>query len=359
VIVAFIALQASGVVAFDDPSTLSRLFLGSGRANAIPIPFDDKLELFVDGLPYVMLALVALSAVRLLVWPHAVHLAATATVALAVFVYFLPESGLARVLGPAIPFIGLGMALELHWLASHLLALRWKQGRALWSGALVVAALVALTPTLTSPLRTQMGLSSQLGFPVPRTKDDFSNITEAEYAASQWIAEHAPPDWAIISDPATMYFMEGLTLHPQVAQKRAWVAESEYSVEDRDRLHSLDATVFRAPTMDEAVARMEFLTRDHPGFVLVISDRTLDWFLNPEDLFRLTKPAQRLQLDVEPLDSLCGYYDIEPCLSRFFTGEPFSTVYGGRGVTVLVLSDRLGDFSSSMGSLGITPEWRQ
>lgn len=335
-VIGFIAVQATDVLSFDDESMITRFLLGSGRADATDIPFDRKLYLFRAGLAYPILGLLAFSAVRTLIWPNATHVAAIAVISLATFLLFLPESGMHRLVVPVIPLVGLSVALELRWLTQRLLNLRWKQAPPLWTGALVVAALIALTPALTSSLRTQMGLDSRLGFPIPTREHEYSNITPGEYQAAEWIAENSPQEWAIVSDPMTMFFMEGLTFHPQVAHKRAWVSESEYSLEDRGRLRWVYSLVFRAPTLDAALDEIESLTQDHPGFVLVISQRTLDWYLNPRDLFRRSWPGDRVALNADDLSSFCGYYEIERCPSMFFEDELLSVIYYREGVAVLV-----------------------
>lgn len=339
-IATFITLQVADLLTFDDSSMVSRFLLGNARADAIPIPFDQKLRLMTLGLTYTFYALIGLSAVRLLIWPNVLHGAALGLVALALALYFLPESGLHRIMGPVIPLIGLCVVLELRWFARRLVGLRWKQEHALLSGALVVIAVVALTPHLTSSLREQVRLDSVFGLPVPRTEGDFSSVTAGEYEAIAWISENIPSDWVIVSDPMTMFLTQGLTLNPQVAQKRAWVAQSEYTLDDQERLYSVSQIVFGAPSTMAAREAMASLTEGHPGSALVISTRTLTWLLNPDSLFLRARPVDML-LEREPLESFCGYREFAPCPARFLDSEEFSLVYSRDNVAILVPTDDL------------------
>ena len=340
VVVLFIVAQVAGVLEFDDASTISRALLGNARADAIPIPFDEKFRLFERGFTYTILALLGLSAVRLLRWPEPVHVASIATVAVAFLLFFVPESGLHRVIGPVIPFIALSIAMELWWLGKRAAGLRWEVPPAWAVGALVVVGLIAITPHLTSPLRVQLLTDSLLGFPSSSSPRDFSNITRGEYRASVWIGENIPNDWAVVSDPTTMFFIQGLTLQPQVAEKRAWVAESEYTLSDQERLRSLRAEVFEAPTVAAALEKIESLTAANTGSVLVLSHRTLDWVLDSSSLFRLKKPRKGVSLDVESLQSHCDD-SREHCLTMFLESDLFSAVYNEGGVAVLVPTSQL------------------
>ena len=336
----FITLQVADLLTFDDSSVISRFLLGDARADAIPIPFDRKLFLMTLGLTYTFYALIGLSAFRLLIWPNALHGAAVGLVAVALALYFVPESGLHRIMGPVIPLIGLTVVLELRWFARRLVGLRWKQEHALLSGALVVIALVALTPHLTSSLREQVRLDSVFGLPVPRTEGDFSSVTAGEYEAIAWISENIPSDWVIVSDPMTMFLTQGLTLNPQVALKRAWVAQSEYTLDDQERLYSVSQLVFGAPSTMAAREAMASLTEGHPASLLVISTRTLTWLLNPDSLFLRARPVDML-LEKEPLESFCGYRELAPCPARFLDSAEFSLVYSRDNVAILVPTDDL------------------
>ena len=334
----FITLQVADLLTFDDSSVISRFLLGDARADAIPIPFDRKLFLMALGLTYTFYALIGLSALRLLIWPNALHGAAVGLVVIALALYFVPESGLHRIMGPVIPLIGLTVVLELRWFAQRLAGFKWKQAHAIVSGTLVIIALVALTPHLTSSLREQVRLDSVFGLPIPRTEGDFSSVTAGEYEAIAWISENIPSDWVIVSDPMTMFLTQGLTLNPQVAQKRAWVAESEYTPEDQERLFSVSQLVFGAPSTKAASEQIALLTGDHPGAVLVISTRTLTWLFDPDNLFVRERPINIL-LEKEPLASICGYREFEPCPSRFLESEDFVLVYAKDNVAVLVPTD--------------------
>lgn len=340
VVVLFILAQVAGVLEFDDASTISRALLGDARADAIPIPFDEKFSLFERAFTYTILALLGLSAVRLLRWPEPVHVASIATVSFAIFLYFVPESGLHRVIGPVIPFIALSIAMELWWLGKRVAGWRWKAPPPWAVGALMIVGLIAITPHLTSPLRMQMLTDSLLGFPSSSSSRHFSNITRGEYRAAVWIGENIPNDWAVVSDPTTMFVIQGLTLQPQVAEKRAWVAESEYTVSDQERLRSLRAEVFEAPTVAAALEKIESLTAANTGSVLVISHRTLDWVLDSSSLFRLSKPRGGASQEGDLFQSLCEN-SREHCLTRFLESDLFSAVYNEGGVAVLVPTSQL------------------
>ena len=338
--VLFIASRATGIVSFGDESAITRFLLGSDRADATDIPFERKLYLLQAGLSYPIVAILALASVRNLLKPTATSLAALMVISLATFVYFLPESGMHRLIGPVIPLFGLVVVLEIAWWARMILSLNWLAKVPLGASALAVVAGIALTPAIASSLSTQLELPTKAGLPYPDLDRDFSNITPGEFAASRWIDETIPQSWAVVSDPLTMFFMEGLTFNPQVAIKRAWVSESEYSEEDRLRLRSLASEVFNAPTVEEALEKVESLTAAHPGYVLVISQRTIDWILAPDVLFRRAKPRSQSILEPEGLRSICGYYELEPCPERFFSSPLLSEIYRQDGVVVLVTTDR-------------------
>ena len=338
--VGFILLQVIDVITFDDPSMISRVLLGSDRADAIPIPFDSKMNVFKEGMTYPIMGILAFSALRSLIWPNSIHLASMAAVAAATVLFFLPESGLHRTLGPSIPFIGVVIALEVAWIAQRLLKVRWSSAPAWATGALALAALIALTPTLTSSLSSQLGLSSRLGFPVPKTDREFSSILSQEYRAGEWIAENIPADWAIVSDPATMFVMEGMTFHPQVIEKRRWVAESEYRKEDQERLRSVFALVFGAPTEQQTLEGMSSLTQGHEGAVLIFSNRTLMWLADPSNLFALGRPLEFL-MEREPIQSFCGSRNMSVCPWPLLESPLFTVVYNQEGIAVLVASHQL------------------
>jgi hypothetical protein len=338
--VVFIVLQVIDVITFDDPSKISRVLLGSDRADAIPLPFDSKMALFKAGMTYPIMGILGFSALRSLVWPNSIRLASMAAVAAATLLYFLPESGLHRTLGPSIPFIGVVIALELDWIAQRLLKVRWSSAPVWATGALALAALIALTPTLTSSLRSQTGLSSRLGFPVPESGREFSSVLPQEYRAGEWIAEHIPEDWAIVSDPTTMFVMEGMTFHPQVIEKRRWVAASEYPLEDQGRLRAAYSLVFTASTDQQALDGISSLTQGHEGAVLVFSNRTLMWLADPGILFPLGKPLEFL-MEREPIQSFCGYRNMSVCPWPLLESPLFSVVYNQEGIAVLVPSHQL------------------
>ena len=138
----------------------------------------------------------------------------------------------------------------------------------------------------------------------------------------------------------TMFLTQGLTLNPQVAQKRAWVAQSEYTLDDQERLYSVSQIVFGAPSTMAAREAMASLTEGHPGSALVISTRTLTWLLNPDSLFLRARPVDML-LEREPLESFCGYREFAPCPARFLDSEEFSLVYSRGNVAILVPTDDL------------------
>jgi hypothetical protein len=347
VTVTFILIQTIGWLSFSDPSMISRLVLGDGRANAIEIPFRAKLDLLRRGLPFLIMGLLGWSALRTLVRPQAQHLAALLCISLAMFTYFLPESGLHRVLGAIIVLIAVAVALEMHWIAEQVTLFLTKRPNPAVTGLLIAVALIAMTPTLTYSLRWQVGLDTKLGFPLPDRSGNFSGSTLGEYEAARWMAEHTPEDWAVVSDPTTMFIMQGLTLRPQVAEKRAWVAESEYTVGDQERLASLDEQVFLAPTDEGVLAGLRAVTEKHDGAMIVFSYRTLDWLMN-DDPFSLRRPQQVFPLFPEVIDALCENAELAPCPSRLFRNDAFHEVYHYNGVAIIIPSSQLAAFEAQL-----------
>jgi hypothetical protein len=348
VTIAFVLAQAAGLIEFGDESAITRFLLGSGRADATDIPFDRKLFFLQHGLTVPLLCILGWSAARNLARPDARQLSALAFLSLATLLFVLPESGMHRVVAPAIPLIGLIMALELRWWAERATTFATERRREVLQAALVVAMIIALTPTLSHSLRSQTGLHSVLAFPYPDASREFSSITTGEYRASQWIADHVPQDWAVVSDPITMFYLQGLTFHPQVAEKRAWVSVSEYTEEDQERLRSLAPLVFNARSVTAALPEIERLTEEHPGWVLVLSQRTVDWLLAPGDLFRRAKPTAQASLeDASGLQSLCNYYGLDPCLSMFLASSQLTNAYASEEVAVLVLAERASEVGAA------------
>lgn len=333
-VVGFVLLQVADVITFSDPSMISRKLLGSDRADAIPLPFDTKMSLFKEGMTYPMMGILAYSALRSLIWPKPLHVASMAAIAVAMGVYFLPESGLHRVLGSSIPLIGVVVAIEVSSIAEWVMKLRWRD-RALWvTGACALAAMIALTPTVTSSLRAQVGLPSKLGYPMAKRNSEFTSVLPQEYRAGQWIDNNIPAGWAIVSDPTTMFVMEGMTFHPQVIKTRRWVAASEYPQEDQDKLRSVYDLVFAANSDQEAVAGIQQLTAGHQGAVLILSNRTFMWLTNPDNLFPLGRPLE-YEMERDAIRSFCGYADLTVCPYSFLESPAFSVLYNRDGIAIL------------------------
>jgi hypothetical protein len=339
-VLVFILLQEIDVITFSDPSMISRTLLGSDRADAIPIPFDQKMSLFKKGMTYPMMAILGWAAFRSLIWPKAVHLAALAAITVAFGVYFVPESGLHRVPGPAIPLIGVVVALEVAWVAEQILARGWTMRSALLTGVLSVAAMTALTPTLALPLRGQVGLPSKFGFPTATRERQFSSVLPQEYRAARWISDEIPEDWVIVSDPTTMFMMEGMTFHPQVIEKRRWVAESEYEQAALDRLRSVYDLVFATNSDSATIDGLERLSEGHDGAVLIMSNRTLAWMAEPGNLFPLSKPIEFL-MDRDPIVSYCGYANIQHCPYPLLESVQLQIVYNQDGIAMFVPVEQL------------------
>jgi len=316
-------IQATGLVTFPDPSMFSREVLGESRADAIVLGFQQKAASMREGLTAPMIVILAVAAERRLfgVWtqiasaagPSAEALEGTvATVAVVMFAYFLPESNSFRFVSMAVPLMAILAVAELGF---------WARLAADWLGiarptlivfGVVAAVLVVIGPALSLPLRRQG----------PSSSGTLSAYSRDDLAVAEYLRESTARDTLLVSDPMTMFLLEGLAYRPQIAEKRAWVAISEYSAADRERIMGVRDGVFDpALTPEQSLANACSLAgRPFAAVALVLTRRTAAWVQTPSAPVFLTS----------------GGAPIEPIAARFSGGDTFDDAYIRDGAVVLI-----------------------
>lgn len=323
---ALFLVQATGLITFPDPSIFSRNLLGDSRADAIVLGYAEKMTFLRQGLTVPIIVILAVAAERRLfgVWtqiesadgPSAETLEGTVAAVAAVFLaYLLPESNSFRFVSMAIPLLAILVVAELVFWAR--LAVEWlgvgRRGLIVFGA--VAAMLVGIGPMLSQPLRTQAPPS-----PLTLSAYDRDDLAVAEYLRS-----NTGGNTLIVSDPMTMFLLEGLAYRPQIVEKRAWVALSEYSGADRDRLSGVRDAVFDpALTPAQSLANACVLAgRPFDAVALVLTRRTAAWARTP----------------FTPLFLTSGGAPVEPLAAHFADGDAFVDAYTADDAVVLV-SDR-------------------
>lgn len=319
---ALFIVQATGLITFSDPSMFSRDLLGE-RADAIILDYESKVTELRLGLTVPVLLILAVAAERRLfgAWtqiastegPKAEPIeGAVAAVAAVFFVYLLPESNSFRFVSMVVPLMAILVVAELgFWARLTAQWLRIRKEKLVVFGA-VAAVLVGIGPALSQPLRRQAP-------PSPLT---LSAYDREDLAVAGFLRSSTGRNTLIVSDPMTMFLLEGLAYRPQIAEKRAWVAISEYSTADRARLTGVRNAVFDAAlTPAQSLANACTLAgRPFDAVALVLTERTAAWALNPSAPLFLTDARAR----------------VEFLAPRFAVGGTFSPAYSRDGAVVLI-----------------------
>ncbi len=328
--VALFLVQQAGIITFSDPSAISRVLLGAGRANAITLDYSAKADLLRDSMSLSVILVLAVAAERRLFgrWtsitvaegPTALTRdAIVAIVAASLFVYFLPESNSFRFVGFTIPLIAILLVSEIAYWAQVVTNWIRPAPRGHVAAMLLCAAiLAAMAPSLSAPLRNQ----------VPPSPRSLSAYDGEDLRVAAWLADNTTAETIIVSDPLTMFMLEGLACRPQIAETRRWIAISEYSAEDRARLWLLHPAVFHLDLEpNQVLTGICRLTSDRTfeRIALVVHERTAGW-AEAGLLPFLTGPPR----------------DVEPFIARLTSDGTFAVAHRTSRSVILVPSERQG-----------------
>jgi hypothetical protein len=143
-----------------------------------------------------------------------------------------------------------------------------------------------------------------------------------DLAVADFLRSSTGRETLIVSDPMTMFLLEGLAYRPQIAEKRAWIAISEYADIDRERLAGVRNGIF-GPALTPAQSLVNACAlsgRTFDAVALVLTRRTAAWVLNPAAPLFQTGVRER----------------VEFLAPRFAGDGVFVTAYSGGGAVVLL-----------------------
>lgn len=102
---------------------------------------------------------------------------------------------------------------------------------------LMIVVLLVLTPFLAEPKIKLISSEEQ-------RLERYAFLTSYEWEAAQWISLNTPNNALLISDPTTMFILDGLT-YRVIPFKRMWVIPEEYDKVSVETLKNIKEEVFR------------------------------------------------------------------------------------------------------------------
>ena len=92
-------------------------------------------------------------------------------------------------------------------------------------------------------------------------------------------------DTLIISDPYTMFMMEGLIGRDQAVDWSVWIDESEYAPEILKQMEDIKNRIFKAKDSKSAYEEIQKIRRNHSKILIIVSERTSTWLKQDKRMF--------------------------------------------------------------------------
>jgi len=268
--------------------------------------FINKFNDFIFYGPKILLSLLIVGGILILIYNHKKMLPILIVSIFSLFIYFFPEPQFFRVIVFAIPFFSLIISFAIKKIFCYI-----SISNKLFSVIFLGIILMIIIPIL---------FSSQIDYINSRRNSVgyFSSDFEAyDYMASNWISKNTPKIWnfdennitfitkylhdpryeiedirkieipltedtLIISDPHTMWILEGLTGRKQLIDQRAFINLDEYSNESINRMQYIKAHVFLSNNSKDSYDLINKLKFKHNPVLIIINPRTSVWILNKD-----------------------------------------------------------------------------
>lgn len=294
----FISLQKLKLLIFPDNFFSNIVY--KGTINIQTFSFLSKYNQLIQYGPPIMIILFLIGLIFLIIKKDYTNWLIPATAMFGLFLYFFPENQFFRVTVFIIPFIAYTIALSII-IISKMLNEKKRNLLNLVYIALVMT-IVILSLVITNYSWIQQKQNSE-GFFSP----DFEMY---EYQTANWINENTPKEWPnenfpyeikvvgdprlrledtreikiplskdtlIISDPHTMWVLQGLTGRDQPIYQRGFVSEKEYAPEWIDLMQHLRSTIFLSGDSKKAYEEINKIKQNHKVILIVITPRTEEW----------------------------------------------------------------------------------
>jgi len=96
-------------------------------------------------------------------------------------------------------------------------------------------------------------------------------------------------DTLIISDPYTMFLMNGLTGRDQAIDERVFIYEEEYAPEALQQMKNIKEKIFMANSSEAAYKEIQKVKREHSVVLIVLSEKTYWWSLSDNTFILFTQ----------------------------------------------------------------------
>jgi len=273
----FIVLQKLGYLNFRDNLILSKVIFGDKYYGTfVDINFENKfIELIKANTKFVTYFYITALVILSILYKKYKKIAVITFLSnLTLLIFFLPEGHFHRIMGPHTIFMSI--------IISYFIFINTYNNKynKILRALLLLTILLGVISNAVIPLQKQiMGNSPFSWF----SKDD---VVAAEILDN---LGNINSNIVVVSDPYTMFVLQGLTGIKTPFSTRAWVMEEEYPEEDlqigeniRQLLKTHDDKIIYNGIRNIKKSKTKY------NYILVINSRTLSWVSNQEVFFDLT-----------------------------------------------------------------------
>ncbi len=180
--------------------------------------------------------------------------------------------------------------------------------------AVIGVLILLISAYILVPIAVQPRLNFSQSQVSANNEGNFSQLLSYEVDLAFWIYDNTPQEWVksfwwegvtlggttgqvaqskqtlIVSDPYTMFMLEGLTGRSQVIDKRVWVDERKYPLESVELMRRLKEEVFMANS-STAYKNLIGLKGEFSTVLVVVTERTSAW-INRDKMFIRYPPSK-------------------------------------------------------------------
>lgn len=299
----YIGFQKFGIIKIPQ-GIFSQIVYGT----VIDIPtfgFADKFNNLLTYGPEILVFLFILGTVFILFNNHSKMLIILTTAIFSLLVFFFPEPQFFRVIVFTIPFLAMVSAYAVQGTYNSLFGYKKNIIGIIY---LIILFLIIFLSLFTVQINYINSRQNNAGF----FASDFESY---DYQASRWINDNTPRNWEvdddntkfiirelsdpryrisetreikipltedtlIISDPYSMWVLEGLSGRKQLIDQRAFINLNEYSNESVNRMQYIKHNLFLADNSKDAYELINKLKFMHDPVLIIVNPRTSVWVLN-------------------------------------------------------------------------------
>lgn len=238
------------------------------------------------------------------------------------FLFFLPEGHFHRIIYYLSPFFTFIVAYICIFITNQINSILKIQEKIISTLCLLLIIMIIIIPLV----------EQKQSFIMQNKNNDnhFSHSNLYELNASFWIHENTPKTWIkktwwskknsndsiiihpptlggkatvlelsttndtlLISDPYTMFMMQGLTGRDQAIDGRVWIDENEYAPELIEQMENIKYNIFLANNSEIAHKEIQNVKRNHENIFIIVSERTSQWLKTDDKMF-IWRPPRKL-----------------------------------------------------------------